>query len=451
MKKIFYFMGIFGLIISFSGCQKNTPEQKDSFMKEEQEVVEVEKGDEANLGEKSEKSFVDTFPNFSGKTVFSDQINFNYSTLSFDKKSLFKLSENVCVLVYAGYDTKARGVITPGMVKIIKTDRKDSLIEKDEVFLDNLRKESPISGARIDDSHFIVVFGDLQTGKLKAFIATIDENLKINIGDFFEFSPSSASVYKNLSIVALSSSSFIVAYQKEDIGKKGVAVFVNIPKEGEISFAEEVVFEDSASSEISLSDLDENNFAISYLAGGSLINSFRNGVVKIGKVNNGKINFGTGFYFNNPNETGVERAKIFSVDKNRLIFLYGARHRELKEGVQIYGRVGIVETDELSFGQEILISENSSFWASHLSENRLFLLDEVRGKFGGLEGGRIFVITAEKENLNSGGHSDMVKISNEMAGSLSVLGIGEKTFMINWVDTGIDAPKGRIIIGSLQD
>ncbi|MBN1280315.1 MAG: hypothetical protein JXA00_01560 [Candidatus Thermoplasmatota archaeon] len=164
-------------------------------------------------------------------------------------------------------------------------------------------------------------------------------------GDTIEYGEAvvfASAVATSISVTAVSSTHVVIAYCDNDNGNAGTAVLGEISG-GEISFGEPQVFEEDATSAITITSLDATTVVIAYNEG---MADPAPGTAIVGTISEGTIFFGSTEKFTNG---GCSSLSISSLDDSRVILCYS----DSSSGVPGTAVVGSVSGGSISYGDSV--------------------------------------------------------------------------------------------------
>ncbi len=304
--------------------------------------------------------------------TFGSEYDFNPTDTSYI--SAASLSEDKFVVAYKDDGGYGYGRAVIGQVS-------DNSIAFGEEFVFNGSVTNFVSVAALSENKFVVAYDDegaASSNQGRAIIGTVNDK-DISFGSEYTFESGEAN---GISIAALSSTKFIVAYRDVVKSNQGTVIVGDISGE-EIDFGSEYVFNPTDSNSISLISLSETKFVVAYDDEGE---SSEQGRAVAGTIDNNVINLGSEYIFN-PGLTDFVSVNSFSHDKIIVVFQ--------DEDNSNYGKVviGDISGEEIDFGSEYVFNSTntSRVFVIGLSNSKFVAAYQHRG--GNLNYGRVVIGT----------------------------------------------------------
>jgi len=190
--------------------------------------------------------------------------------------------------------------------------------------------------ARIDDSHFIIVYTDDDSGETRAVIATMAGN-SVVFGNAYTVKSSAS---QSLQVAILDSTHAIITYAAYN--SAGYAKIATISG-SEISFGSEYSFRSGSTGEVKVAPLDSTHAIITYRYSSS-------GRARVATISGSSISYGTektftGSYF--------DRSDIDTLSSSAFIISYSDTLSHIGTAI-----VGTVSGSAITFGSEYTYSSN---------------------------------------------------------------------------------------------
>ena len=189
----------------------------------------------------------------------------------------------------------------------------DGYVQQDRVFgsevVFNSAGTHSISAAALSSTQFVVAYQDEGNSFYSTAVIGDVSGTDITYGDEVVFNAASTHY---ISVAALSSTKFVVAYQDAGNGGQGTAVIGDVSGSGSsttISYGSEYVFNEAWTDSISAAALFSGQFVVAYQDVG---NSYY-GTAVIGDVSGTVIDFGSEYVFNSANNVSISAAALSSI------------------------------------------------------------------------------------------------------------------------------------------
>ena len=148
------------------------------------------------------------------------------------------------------------------------------------------------SVSALDSSHFVVAYRDGADFKGYARIGTVSSGDEIAYGSVYVFN---SAVTADISVSALDSSHFVVAYRDDGGSDYGGVKIGTIASVNQISYGSEYIFNSAYTNKISVSSLDSSHFVVGYKDEGGT----DYGCAKIGTISSvNQVAYGSEYPFN---------------------------------------------------------------------------------------------------------------------------------------------------------
>jgi len=198
-----------------------------------------------------------------------------------------------------------------------------------------------ISVSALDSTHFVVAYRDKGNKNYgTAVIGTVSGN-SISWGSEYVFDSGGA---EHISVSALDSTHFVVAYRDVDNNKYGTAVIGNVCGDS-ISYGSEYVFNSGYTPYISVSALDSTRFVVAY----SDRSNNRYGTAVIGTVSGNAISFGSEYVFN---YDGTSYISVSALDPTHFVVAY----EDQECGNYGTVKIGTVSGKSISWGSKYVFN-----------------------------------------------------------------------------------------------
>ena len=261
--------------------------------------------------------------------IFGNPATFNSSSSHYN--SVDSLDSNNFVVAY-----KDTGNSNWGTSVVGKTDVGNLAITYGTPVVFNSSQSDNISVATLDTTHCVIAFREVSELSFgRAIIGTISGN-SISFGNKFTFSSGDAT---SISVTALDSTHFVVAYQDINNSDYGTAVVGTVSGGNSISYGTPVAFNSAYTQFIAVSALDSTHCVVAYQ---DVANSDY-GTAVIGTVSGDIISYGSEYVFNTQ-----------STDDNSVSNLGSSKFVVAFEDNNSYGTaiIGTVAGSTISYGSK---------------------------------------------------------------------------------------------------
>lgn len=208
-----------------------------------------------------------------------------------------------------------------------------------------------ISLTNMDGNHFVVAYHD--NGHFfygTAVVGSVTDNA-ISFGSEFVFN-SSATSY--VSISNISASQFVVSFKDDDNSGNGTSMVGTISGNA-ISYGSKYIFNSGNTDDISTTNLNTTSVIIAYMDWGN----GRNGTAIIGNVSGETISFGSEYVFNS---VDTDYISVALLDNTQIAISYSDRDIDYNR----FGSVilGTFSGNEITYKSEYIFNPGRSIWTS---------------------------------------------------------------------------------------
>ena len=289
---------------------------------------------------------------------------FNRATTS--DISVVVLSSNQFVVAYQDQTNSNYGTAVIG-------DVSGATITYSSEYVFNAASTRTISAATLSDTRFVVAYRDYGNSSYgTAVIGEVSGNT-ITYGSEYVFNNAET---RYISIAALSSTQFVVAYQDVGNSEYGTAVIGDVSG-STVTYGSEYVFNSADTSYISVSAFSDTNFAMAYRDGD--ISGYGYGTAVIGDVSGTTITYGSEYVFNSANTLMIS---VASLSSTQFVVAYMDQGNS-NSGTAI---IGEVSGTTISYGSEYVFNaaETSKISSATFSSNQFVVAfqDDGNASFG---------------------------------------------------------------------
>jgi hypothetical protein len=287
-----------------------------------------------------------------------------------------------------------------------------------------------ISVSALDSTHFVVAYRDYGNSNYgTAIIGTISGST-ITYGSEYVFN---SAITASISISALDSTHFVVAYRDYGNSNYGTAIIGTISG-STITYGSEYVFNSAITASISISALDSTHFVVGYMDYG---NSYY-GTCIIGTISGSAISYGSEYVFNQANTSYIS---VSTLDSTHFVVGY------CDSGNSNYGTaiIGTISGSTISYSSEYVFN---SAYTDYISVSALDSTHFVVGyrDFGNSYYGTCIIGTISGSAIS---YSSEYVFNSADTPYISVSTLDSNHFVVGYQDNG-NSDYGTAIIGTIQ-